>query len=269
MSVPRPGIVSAGRYRQRMKRKILISLLGYLLGVINNFWIIGLLGFQKLPFYPIWNVIIERTFSILCSITLVWFFCPKALRFFNLKIISGRRSVTIFVSLFICLPPIFQLNTHGTSVVTFAQSYIFALFIGLDEEIFDRGFVFGLFNYSSNFITASISSFLFGIEHFGNFLWGHQSFSFTLGQVLGAASFGFVMAGLMVYSGSIFPSIFLHGFVDFPMQFESKLTYLTSVSGKADWFGIFVDCGINVVLGATLLYLSSSINSTNCKVFER
>jgi membrane protease YdiL (CAAX protease family) len=144
------------------------------------------------------------------------------------------------------------------SIIRITEAFVFSLFIGLDEESFDRGFVFGLLEKYGTWFPVLASSAIFGLEHFGNFLRGEQSFSYTLGQVVGAAGFGFVAAGLMLYSGSIFPSMLMHGIVDLPMQFEPKSVFVNSVKGNYNLTQLVVSLSINIIMGLVLILLSKN-----------
>jgi membrane protease YdiL (CAAX protease family) len=241
-----------------MKNKFLRPLIAYLIAEVNNFWLTGLIPFNKLPFSHFWTVACERAFSVLCSLLLIRILSPSSLRRFTYKLIPGRSLGTLAAFAFMSLPIFFSLQFNGNTFVDIGGGFFFALFIGIDEEIFDRGFVFGLLQARGIWIAAVLSSIQFGLMHFGNYLWGEQSLSYTCGQMVDAASFGFVCVGLMLYSGSIWVPILLHGLTDWPMQLETPTAFKTQVVGHVDWMVILVSVLINAFLGAMLIYGSQT-----------
>jgi membrane protease YdiL (CAAX protease family) len=75
----------------------------------------------------------------------------------------------------------------------------------------------------------------FGLLHLGNIIWGGQSAANTLAQAVSTGAFGFLAVALMIFSGSIWVPILMHGLADFPMQFETGAQYTKIVTGGADW----------------------------------
>lgn len=228
--------------------------MAYAIAEVNNIWLIGLIPFNQLPFSQFWAVACERLFSVLCSLLLIRIFCPTSLRRFTIKIIPGRFLGTIAAFAFMSFPTFLNLRINENSLLDVMAGFFFALFIGIDEEIFDRGFVFGLLERRGIWIAAALSSIQFGLMHFGNYFWGGQSLSYTCGQMVEAASFGFVCVGLLLYSGCIWVPILLHGLTDWPMQLESPVTFHSQVSGQAEWLVISISVLINAGLGATLIF---------------
>ena len=127
-----------------------------------------------------------------------------------------------------------QIDYRGVGLAQIFESFVFALFIGIDEDLFSRGFAFGVIERYGVWIAAILSSLQFGLLHLGNFVWGGQSAVYTIGQAISAGAFGFLAAALMVYSGSILVPILMHGLCDMPMQFETAAQYTKKVTGKGE-----------------------------------
>jgi membrane protease YdiL (CAAX protease family) len=151
---------------------------------------------------------------------------------------------------------VWQNNYHGVSAAQIIESFIFALFIGIDEDFFSRGFIFGALEQHGFWLAALLSSVNFGLLHFQNIIWGGQSAAYTITQVINAAGFGFLAVALMIYSGTIWIPILMHGLCDFPMQFETAIQYRKGVTGGGDWAGVLIDLLIYSVIGWFLIMLS-------------
>jgi len=189
------------------------------------------------------------------SILMIIVFCPRALNRFSFTIPKNRRWVTALIFSICALPMFLSLNISGNSFATIIEGLVFSLFIGIDEELFDRGFIFGKIETKSIWIAAWFSSLQFGAIHFLNFAYGYQSLSYTAGQMIDAASFGLLCTGLLVYSQSIFVPVLLHGIADWPMQLQTGQVFHNLVTGSPDWLGIIVDSSLNCALGVSLIAL--------------
>jgi membrane protease YdiL (CAAX protease family) len=242
-----------------MKINFVKSVLVLSIGLINNEFLIGRLPFQLLHFDPMWTVISERIISISSSLLLIRIFSPTSFSRFGFGIARERRLWTTVFFVLLIFPALVNLQLRGNSPLDIFNGFLFALFIGIDEEAFDRGFVFGLLEKNGLWVASIFSSFQFGILHFGNYIWGGQSLSYTCGQVVGAASFGFLCVGLMLYSNVIWIPMLIHGITDFPMQLQSYYSFKTEVAAQADWVGTLVEVFVNIAVGTTLIFLSQDV----------
>lgn len=120
---------------------------------------------------------------------------------------------------------VFVLN-HKTPEKTFVEVLPILLFyaavnvcIGLFEEVLCRGLLFNAFkafwgdNKKGIYLSALISSFLFGAIHIGN-LNGSNTIT-TITQVIYATFFGMIFAVIYYRTGNLLSCILLHGFVDY------------------------------------------------------
>jgi len=231
--------------------------IGVLLGgTILSAWGIGLIPFEQLPFPGYWIGIIYRTFSGLVWLAAIWYFYPQSLTRFKAQF-SKRLLIGSLIVLFFTVGPIYHSDYAHKSIFDVVVGFLFALGIGLDEDFFSRGLIFGAFESYGIQIAAIVSAVNFGLLHFGNAIWGGQSLSFTSTQVVGAMAFGYLCVGLMLYTKTIWVPVLFHGLTDFPMQLESAASYKNTVTGQAYWLYTFSFAIPYVVTGWVLISLST------------
>ncbi len=89
-----------------------------------------------------------------------------------------------------------------------------SLMVGYTEELMFRGILFhGATARFRAVAGAVVSSAIFGLFHFIN-LFGGQGFGWTVSQVVHAATDGFMYAAIRLITGSLWPTLFLHGLWD-------------------------------------------------------
>ena len=238
-------------------RAIVKALFLILMGTFLQYWVIGLIPFHKLPISQFWQVILLRTFSTMLSLGAIWFFCPHALSRITARMERKKIGICILIIAFLLTPSFIGsqiLNFHFSQIL---QGLVFALFIGIDEEFFSRGFIYGALEGYGVGIAATVSALHFGLLHLGNIFWGGQSVSYTSSQVIGAAAFGYLAAALMIFSGTIWIPILMHGLSDSPMQFESTSQFTKEVTGTANWSATLVQALFYIILGFILIYMSN------------
>jgi len=233
---------------------VLLVLVG---GTIVNIWGLNWVPFHKLPVSPFWGTIIYRACSTLLSFIAIRIFCPTALPKFGWGRKPKQLMIALGIVLFLLGPALFHIDYRNTGFTDITMSFIFALFIGIDEDFFSRGFIYGSLERYGVWFAAIVSSFHFGLLHLGNIIWGGQSAAYTMAQAVSAGSFGFLAAALMIFSGTIWVPILMHGLCDFPMQFETGAQYTKMVTGGADWFYVLVQMGIYVGIGSALILWSN------------
>jgi len=225
-------------------------------GTVLSAWGIGLIPFEQLPLPGYWIGIIYRTFSGLVWLAAIWYFYPQALSRFKVQF-SKKLLIGLLIVLFFTAGPIYHADYAHKSIFDVVVGFFFALGIGVDEDFFSRGLIFGTFESFGIQIAAIVSAVHFGLLHFGNVIWGGQSFSFTSTQVVGAMAFGYLCVGLMLYTKTIWVPVLFHGLTDFPMQLESAASYKNTVTGQAYWLYTFSFAIPYVVTGWVLISLST------------
>jgi membrane protease YdiL (CAAX protease family) len=225
-------------------------------GTILSAWGIGLIPFEQLPLPGYWIGVIYRTFSGLVWLVVILYFYPQALSRFKVQF-SKKLLIGLLIVLFFTAGPIYHADYAHKSIFDVVVGFFFALGIGVDEDFFSRGLIFGTFESFGIQIAAIVSAVHFGLLHFGNVIWGGQSFSFTSTQVVGAMAFGYLCVGLMLYTKTIWVPVLFHGLTDFPMQLESAASYKNTVTGQAYWLYTFSFAIPYVVTGWVLISLST------------
>ena len=233
--------------------RVLLILAG---GTVVNNWGLSWIPFHKLPLSQFWWTIIARSCSALLSLVLIRLFCPSALKRFGWGGKPKNLLISLVIVAYLMGSAIWQNNYHGVSAAQIIESFIFALFIGIDEDFFSRGFIFGGLERYGVWLAAAISSVHFGLLHLPNIIYGGQSAAYTLAQAVSAGAFGFLAVALMIFSGTIWIPILLHGLNDFPMQFDTGAPYVKMVTGGADWVGVGIEFLLYISMGTILLIFS-------------
>ena len=214
--------------------------------------------FDKLHLSHYSLVLVERAVSTLIAILAMRIFYPRALVRIRQRVTTKRLLIVVAIIAFFALPPLRHSGLSSQSGSLIIKGFVFALFIGIDEEFFSRGFIFAAFEEYGVSAAAILSSLHFGTLHLGNALWGGQSLSYTSAQVLSAAAVGYLLAGLMLFTGSIRIPILLHGLIDTPMQFQAPAKYLHMVAGNPNWIAVVLQSTIYFGIGWLLIQFSGA-----------
>ena len=225
------------------------------LATIVSDWVTSWIPVDKLPVSNFWRVMIARSLTTLLALIGMKVLYPQSLR--RVRGVANRKRLLIglCVVVFLTLPGLMHSQITSFRASQILEGLIFALFIGIDEEFFSRGFIYACLEGYGVLVATVISSIHFGLLHLGNVIWGGQSLSYTSAQIMSASAFGYLAVGLMLYTGNIWVPILLHGLNDSPMQFEGAAKYTKIVTGHADWTGAIVNVLIYVVIGWVLINL--------------
>ena len=254
------------RLSQNQWLRIAVVIFG---GTVINIWGLEWVPFHKLPVTPFWEALIVRGTQALLSLIMIRLFCPGALRRFRWGGRPKELLISLGVVVFLVSSPILHINFHHVGFGAILEAFIFSLFIGIDEDFFSRGFMYGALEKYGLWFAAIVSSVQFGLLHLGNIAWGHQSAAFTIAQAVGAGAFGLLAVALMIYSGSIWVPILLHGLTDFPMQFDTAHEYTAIVTGGADWIGVITDVITYCAIAWVLICLSDPVRKEQLMEFGR
>jgi len=230
-----------------------------LAGTFVNGWGIGFIPFEKIPVSHFWVVIIARSFSMVASLFALRFCCPNVLSRFGLGKKPKQLLISLGIVLYLMGPSLWHTDYRHAGVAQIFESFIFALFIGIDEDFFSRGFIFGCLEKYGIWFAAIASSVHFGLLHLGNIYYGGQSAAYTIAQSVSAGAFGLLACALMIYSGSIWVPILMHGLCDFPMQFDTAAQYTKMVTGGGDWISVGADFVIYSGIAWVLISLSDPV----------
>jgi len=225
------------------------------LATIVGDWVTSWIPVDKLPISNFWRVIIARSLTTLLALIGMKVLYPQSLR--RVRGVTNRKRLLIGLGVvtLLTLPGLMHSQMTSFRASQILEGLIFALFIGIDEEFFSRGFIYACLEGYGVLVATVISSIHFGLLHLGNVIWGGQSISYTLAQIISASAFGYLAVGLMLYTGNIWVPILLHGLSDSPMQFESATQYTKVVTGHAEWVGTIGNALIYFVIGWVLINL--------------
>ena len=194
-----------------------------------------------------------RLISMALSLLLIWIFAPNALRFFRVRIGKYPRTYTALIFIGLILGSLIYGRFQNFSLLTSLDAIVFSLFIGLDEEFFNRAFVYGLLERVGMEFALVVSSVIFGLAHFTNFFYGDESFDYVLGHVIQAAGYGYLMVALMIATGSVWMPVAIHGLTDLRWVVMEPGDYSEIVSGSTNWLVTVLVTTAYVVAGRALV----------------
>jgi len=197
--------------------------------------------------------------SMLAIVLLVRFNWWKKVGFSTLgKRYDLQLYVVPLVVAFLSLP-------EGIKVSEFSTITIFALFtflVGFTEETFFRGFILTTLRPIGAIGSVLISALLFGLPHLLNAIGGLWDPLFTLVDTGAVIGIGVTFAALYIRTGTIWPLIGIHAFIDF--------TALITQGGLAvpaqPWEALILTALVGIILLAYGLYLIRP-SQTNRKKF--
>ena len=134
-------------------------------GTVVNTYGLGWVHFEKLPLSTFWWVIIARSCSSILSLIAIRIFCPNVFSRFGLGNKPKQLLISLGVVLLLMGPSLLQIDYRGVGSAQIFESFVFALFIGIDEDLFSRGFAFGVIERYGVWIAAILSSLQFGLLH--------------------------------------------------------------------------------------------------------
>lgn len=114
---------------------------------------------------------------------------------------------------------------HEGGIPYFLASFFMALGVGLEEELYFRGYVFNVWKSKPEKTAIIATSLIFGVTHMANLMAG-QSFFDTVLQVVFAFVYGIIFILMYILGKSLWPCIILHFYHDFSsfVSDETKMT---------------------------------------------
>jgi membrane protease YdiL (CAAX protease family) len=207
-----------------------------------------------------WNGISYHAVSGVCSVGLMAIFCPGALSRLRFYAPLKETAVGLVVICLVSSSFFWEVRVPGFPAWEIAEAILFTIMIGVGEDFFNRGLIFGMFERFGWGLAIAVSSVTFGLEHYTNMLWGGQDFAQTNAQVIDAAAFGVVGCSLMIYTGNIWFSVVMHGTYDFSLVTTSHIDYVKQLSARVDWVPIFIEAVVYLTISAVLLRMAKLKN---------
>jgi membrane protease YdiL (CAAX protease family) len=245
------------RLWQHLPIRALATLSGSIAAMFAIEYAMGKLPWDSLPLSQFWVILIYRSTYVCLALILIYLLTPNYSHYLGFRIRQGTLLFSLLTIAVMTLPQIINSPISRVSLFHVFGAFVFALFIGINEEIFFRGFVYSLLSKVNQVFAISCSSLFFGLSHLSNLFYGGQSFAYTSSQIMSAAFFGYLCTCLMLYSGSIWMPILLHGLNDFSWQFYSQKENIHIVTGGFDWAGTITSALMCFIIGFLLLsYIS-------------
>ena len=238
--------------RQTQSKLFIFGLLGgvYLL----QFYGLWLLPFMDVNFPHPWDVYFVRSVQTVISLSLIWLVAPSVFRRFSFKFRPKTFWIGFAFTVIATIPNIYYFGIDYQGFGNLAAGFCFALAIGIDEEIYDRGFSFGALERFGMEFALVVSAVLFGLSHFTNYLYGDESFEYVLGHMVDAATFGYLMAALMLMTGNIWLPILVHGLIDLPWVMMPEKEYSDAISAGTDWFSVLGYALTNILVARVMIF---------------
>ena len=142
------------------------------------------------------------------------------------------KSLVVIVALI----PLVWASTTGDDIESKKLSIaipglVYLLMIGMGEEFFSRGFVFGVFRKYGQWRAIWASSLLFGLLHLNLYIGADWDPWQAYAHVWSTFSFGVLACAVMITTRSIWVNIILHALLDWSVVFTS----VTSGTRYPDW----------------------------------
>jgi membrane protease YdiL (CAAX protease family) len=155
-----------------------------------------------------------------------------SLQYFRLP----RFHVKSLLALLLVSPMIWKSVTHenleSKKLSVAIPGIIFLLFIGIGEEIFSRGVIFGVLRKFGQWRAIFGSSFLFALMHLNLYTGKNWDAWQAYAHVWSTFGFGVLMCAVMIATRSIWASVVLHAILDWGVVFEKDPV---STAPVADW----------------------------------
>jgi len=136
-----------------------------------------------------------------------------------------RIHIKTFLVIILLVPMVWKYTT-GDDIETKKLSIaipgvVFLFLIGVGEEFFSRGFVFGVFRKYGQWRAIWASSLLFGLLHLNLYIGADWDPWQAYAHVWSTFSFGVLACAVMITTRSIWMSIILHALLDWSVVFNN------------------------------------------------
>jgi len=192
---------------------------------------------------------------------------PGVLQRFRNKVSSKNFLYASIPVILLCSPSWLTLKPAPGGAKVIFWGIFGALLIGVTEELLSRGAAFAYLEKYGVWTAAVVSSIQFGLLHLTNFLWGGQSFWYTLAQMLSAFSIGLMFVGLMLYTRTIWFPIVFHALIDAPILMKSKNDFQAIVTSHPNIGYTLAACGVYATIA--MIYISKAVKRDDAYDFAK
>lgn len=167
------------------------------------------------------NSIIQYGVMAGAFIYFIWAYELPTMQYFRLPALSVPSFFGLLVAVFYSYSGISGSDGYTLPLLPTITGIFYLYTLGLGEEVVSRGFVFGVFTKHGTALALVVSSITFGLMHLNLYLGEYWNPVEAYWHVLGASSFGFMAAAVMLATKSILPPIILHALYDWPVIFSA------------------------------------------------
>lgn len=136
---------------------------------------------------------------------------PQSITYFGRPVFGWSFVVALVLMVNLIVVQIRDVDFSQVEPERWVRGIIFLIAVAIAEEIFSRGFVFGVLRKHGLTIAVIGSSLLFGLMHINSYI-GNFDAWLAYWHVISATSFGIFACALMVITRSIWMPIVLHTF---------------------------------------------------------
>ena len=185
----------------------------------------------------------------------VYFLGLQSLEFFRLPRMHYKTGVALLIAFYFVISEIVSSDNEPHGILLSVRGVIFLIAIGLGEEIFSRGFVFGVLHRFGQFTAVFISSLMFGLMHLNLYIGKEWDPWEAYWHVMNTFSFGVFVCALMIVTRSIWVAVVFHALCDWSVVFDKA----SSVeAGRQDWDVSFWE-GIAVPIANTSIFIGCAV----------
>jgi uncharacterized protein len=168
------------------------------------------------------NSILSFGLVAIFSLVLIRIFDISVGEYFRLPRVSKPSLLSIAVVVVLVVPQIFLVDRESKSIMTGLLAIVFVFSVGLGEELFARGFIYGYLKKRGNYLALVLSSLIFGLMHLNRYIgedWdGWKAYS----HVISAFGFGLLACALMIVTRSIWIPVIFHALSNWDLAFKRE-----------------------------------------------
>lgn len=187
----------------------------------------------------------------------IYFLGLQSLEFFRFPRMDLKTLLALLIASFFAIPEIAGSDNIDLKPWVAVRGIGFLLAIGFGEEMFSRGFTYGVLRRFGNVSAIFISSALFGLLHLNLYVGSNWDSWLAYSHVMTTCSFGVFACALMIVTRSIWIAVVFHALCDWSIVFDKAIVD-TGDEGKWQpglWEGlssplviVFVFCGSAMLL---------------------
>ena len=179
----------------------------------------------------------------------------QSLEYFRLPRLHFKTGLAVLVASYFVISEIVNSDNVNHGALLSVRGVIFLLVLGMGEEIFSRGFVFGVLLRFGQFSAIFISSLMFGLMHLNLYTGSDWDPWEAYWHVMGAFSFGVFACALMIVTRSIWVAVVFHALCDWSIIFDKA----SSIEpGRQDWDVSFWQ-GLTLPLANTSFFIGCAL----------